>query len=64
MPANIEADPMAAFHKRFGRRPVAPEAAAVDSDAALMALAKLLTGLGGEIPDAEMRSLERFLDGQ
>jgi hypothetical protein len=34
------------------------------ADEALMTLAKLLTGAGGDIPDAEVRALERWLDQQ
>jgi len=36
----------------------------VDPDAALLTLAKLLTGAGGAISEADMRDVERFLDAQ
>lgn len=43
--------------------PMTPEPAAC-ADAALLTLAKLLTGAGGVIEEAEMRDLETWLQKQ
>lgn len=47
-----------------GAAPPAPPAEEEPTlaDAALLTVAKLLTGLGGDIPDSEVRALEGWLD--